>query len=109
MRSGRERAVGPEAEPGDALADTLPQFAGAQRGVQLLAARPAADPYLAEVAERGPARLALALDLYDLVAAFHCVPGVHGSHHAGSNDDDSHGGHAPGGGCPAPVRTATGR
>ncbi|CAM5287410.1 hypothetical protein STANM309S_06734 [Streptomyces tanashiensis] len=29
--------------------------------------------------EGSSARLGLALDVYDLVAAFHCVPGVHGS------------------------------
>ncbi len=75
--------------------DLLPQFPGPERGLQLLAARAATHPYLAEVAQRGAAGLGLALDLYDLVAAFHCVPGVHGPHHAGSDDYYFHDRHAP--------------
>lgn len=86
-----ERAARAEAQLREVRPDALPQLAGAQRGPQLLAARAAAHPYLSEVAERGSARLLLPLDLYDLVAALDCVPGVHGSHHTGSYDDDLHG------------------
>ncbi len=88
-------AVRTEAQRRDAGADLLPQLPGPQRGLQLLPARSATDPDLAEIAQRGTAGLSLALDLYDLVAAVDCVPGVHGAHHAGSDDYDSHGRHAP--------------
>jgi hypothetical protein len=90
-----QRPVGPEAETGDAGAYLLPQLPCAQGGFEFRTARAATHPDLAEVAQRSTASLRLALDLYDLMAAFHCLPGVHGSHHAASDDCHSHDGHAP--------------
>lgn len=85
-----ERAGRAKAGTGHVGADPLPQLAGPQCGVQLVAARPATDPHQAEVAHRGTARFALALDVHDLVASVDGLPGVHGPQHATSDDYDSH-------------------
>ncbi len=87
---GSEGAVGAEAQAGHLRADAFPELAGPQGGVELFSPGPSTDPDLAEITQGRAAGLRFSLDLDDLVAAFDCLPGVHGADHAASDDYDSH-------------------
>ena len=88
VRGGqRERARGPEAEPGYLRAELGPQLAGAQRQAELRPGLAAAHPDQAEVPHARAAGLRLPFQLHDLEAA---PPGrhrVHGAEHAAADDD----------------------
>jgi hypothetical protein len=83
----RERARGPEAEPGHLRAELGPQLAGPQRQAQLGTCLPAAHPDQAEVPHAGAAGLGLPLQLHDLEAAPARLHRVHGAEHAAADDD----------------------
>ena len=84
QRSGRAKA-----DTGDLGAEFLPQFAGAQRGHQLVSG-PAGDPDQAEIAHRCPAGLRFALQLDDLVPAADGLESMRGAEDAAADDRHPH-------------------
>ena len=84
-----QRPGRPEADPGNALADLLPQFAGAKGGVEFVVRAPGY-PHQAEIAHRGAAGLGLAFELHDGVAAFDGFPCVGGAQHAATHNGHPH-------------------
>jgi len=88
VRGGqRERARGPEADPGHLRAEFRPQRAGPQGQAELGSGLPAAHPDQAEVPHARAARLRLAFQLHDLEAAPPRRHRVHGAEHAAADDD----------------------
>ncbi len=88
VRGGqRERARGPEADPGHLRAEFGPQLAGAQGQAELGSGLPAAHPDQAEVPHARAAGLRLAFQLHDLEAAPPGRDRVHGAEHAAPDDD----------------------
>jgi len=83
----RERARGPEADPGHLRAEFRPQLAGPQGQAELGSGLPAAHPDQAEVPHARAARLRLAFQLHDLEAAPPGHDRVHGAEYAAPGDD----------------------
>ena len=75
--------------PGISAPSSLPQFAGAQRGVELVGG-PAGHPDQTEVADGCAAGLGFALELDDLVAAAHRLERVRGAEDAAADDRHPH-------------------
>ena len=86
----RDRSGGAEADLGDTSGQVGPQFAGPQRGVELVRATPG-DPHQSEVAYGGTARFEFTFEMDDVVSATDGLVGVRRPEDSSAHNCNSHG------------------
>ncbi len=94
VASQGDRADGSEADAGRLGGGPVPELAGPESELELLAGGAAAHPHQAEVAHRCPARFGIGFEVDDLPATSARLDGVHGAHNAAPDHDGSFGAHA---------------